>query len=85
MASIPGQPICQVNFYSGANCDGNLVTQNETEGPLPVTGWQEVTGLITSVPVSNSVDFVCYFSADPAGPATYLLDMAYVANAPGRY
>lgn len=85
VSSVPGHPICQVNFYSGTNCDGNLTTQNETDPPLDTVDWQDLSGTITSVPVSNSVDFVCYFAADPSGTATYLLDMAYVANVPGRY
>jgi len=81
----PQGAICQVNFYSGFNCDADIVLSNETDTSTPtsIPDWTLVSGTIRGVIGANSVVFRCYLL--PAAGATYYLDMFYVSKSPGTF
>jgi hypothetical protein len=77
---------CQVNFYSGFNCDADLVSQNETDLSTGSAGYFEnnTTTFPLMVFGSNSVKFSCYFQSVMSTESTFWLDMVYVSKT-GRY
>ena len=81
--AAPDPPICQANFYSGFNCDGDLVVQNEAYTPTPAGSWQSVSNVVSGVAGANSVALTCYLF--PSTGVTYYLDMLYVSKAPGAF
>jgi hypothetical protein len=83
--SVASVQACQVNFYSGTNCDADLVVQQETDPQGILSGWQALSGTVSTVSGANSVDFACYLLADATADASFYLDMLYVSRAPDRY
>ena len=81
--AAPDPPICQANFYSGFNCDGDLVVQNEAYTPTPAGSWQSVSNVVVGVAGANSVSMTCYLF--PSTGVTYYLDMLYLSKAPGAF
>lgn len=79
----PDPPICQANFYSGFNCNGDLVVQNEAYTPTPAGSWQSVSSVVVGVAGANSVAMTCYLF--PSTGVTYYLDMLYVSKAPAAF
>ncbi len=75
----------QANFYSGFNCDGDLVAQNETDTTtVLLAGWQGLTGTLSGVFGANSVRFDCYLN--PASTTdTFNIDMLYLSKTPSLY
>jgi hypothetical protein len=80
----PQTVICQANFYSGFNCDGDLITQQEAYTPTAVGQWQSISSSVSGVSGSNSVQLVCYLFPQNTGD-TYYLDMVYVSKMPATY
>ena len=79
----PDPPVCQANFYSGFNCNGDLVLQNEAYTPTPAGSWQSVSSVVVGVAGANSVAMTCYLF--PSTGVTYYLDMLYLSKAPGAF
>jgi hypothetical protein len=78
-----GGIVCQVLFYSGFNCDGDEILDNETHG---TNGDEQVwespspEGELAPISGANSVSFTCYVG----GTETYL-DQLYVSKSPAAY
>lgn len=81
--SAPTTPLCQASFYSGFNCDADLVIQNETASPAQVGTWWALSAALPGVSGANSVGLTCYLS--PSSGVTYYLDMFYVSKAPSSF
>jgi hypothetical protein len=79
----PATALCQANFFSGFNCDGDLIVANETDTPTGGT-WQAMSGVVPGVRGANSVGLSCYLFDAKKG-ITYYLDMLYISKAPGAY
>lgn len=79
----PPNVICQANFHSGFNCDGDPVLANETGAPVPAGNWRSIAGSVAGVSGANSVDLTCYLFGG-AGVTVYL-DMSYISKAPAAY
>jgi hypothetical protein len=77
--------LCQIDFYSGFNCDADPILDNETN---PTTGdglnWESTTleSDMSNIPLSgvNSVQIRCY----PSGTETDF-DMFFVSKVPGTF
>jgi hypothetical protein len=81
--TAPQYPICQVTFYSGFNCDADIVLTAETDPPTASGDWQPIAGVIAGLAAANSVAFNCYLF--PSSGVTYYLDMFYVSKAPATF
>jgi hypothetical protein len=79
-----GRALCQVNFYSGFNCDRDLIVQQETDSSTITNAWESLKQSIT-VTGANSVLFQCYVFADDNNAATVNLDMMFVSRDPALY
>jgi len=73
-----GTVICQIDFYSGFDCNGNTLLDNETKPPASQEGWQKLTpeAALTPIAGGNSVRFDCILGSD----ATYNFDKFYVTK-----
>jgi hypothetical protein len=79
----PQSPFCGVTFYSGFNCDGDIVSQNETDPPSNMGLWQSASGVLLGVRGANSVALAVYWF--PLSGATLYLDMLYLSRTPGGF
>ena len=76
-------PICQSSFYSGFNCDADVIVTNETDPPAAGGTWRSISGVVPNVTGANSVAFNCYLGSTTG--VTYYLDMLYLSKAPGGF
>jgi hypothetical protein len=76
-------PICQAMFYSGFNCDADIVLTVETGQPTQGGAWGSVSSVLHGVTGANSVAFNCYLF--PSEGVTYYFDMFYLSKAPGSF
>jgi len=76
-------PICQSSFYSGFNCDADVIVTNETDPPAAGGTWRSISGVVPNVTGANSVAFNCYLGSTTG--VTYYLDMLYLSRAPGGF
>jgi hypothetical protein len=81
--------ICQVIFWSGFDCDADVVVTNETVTVRPGYPWQqtvpESSPAGTPVEGANSVSFTCILFGHPSSQTEFFLDMFYIQKTPGRF
>jgi hypothetical protein len=79
--------IGQASFFTGFNCDGDEVADNETNGLAATSGWQvpapESSPDGLSVAHANSVKFSFYMNGN-AGTVVYV-DQVFVAPVPTKF